>query len=326
MNEQIRWGVLSTANIGRRRVIPAMQRSRNGRVVAVASRSIEKARAFADELGIPTAYGSYEDLLADPNVDAIYNPLPNSLHAAWSIRCAEAGKPTLCEKPLASNAAEAQTMVDAFAARGLLLAEAFMYRFHPQTQRVKEMVESGAVGDLKVVSATFSFFMDDERARTDVRLSRELAGGSLMDVGCYCLNVMRLMTGQEPEDARAFGLDWPSGVDETLSGVLRFPSGVLGHFDSSLRAQFKHSYEIRGTAGRIVVEQGFVMPPDAPTVIRHWRGDRYEEIEVPPANSYTLMAEDFADALLNNRPPRFSPEDSVRNMAVIDRLLASARE
>ncbi len=321
----IRWGILSTANIGRKKVIPAIQNSRNGEVAAVASRSLDRARAFADELSIPTAYGAYEELIADPDIDAIYNPLPNSEHATWSIRCAEAGKPTLCEKPLASDAREAQKMVDAFATQGVLFAEAFMYRFHPQTQKVRAMVDEGAIGEVQTLSAAFTFPVRDEG---DIRLSKPLAGGAVMDVGCYCINVMRLMTGEEPAEAHAaarFGEE--SQVDELLAGVLRFPSGAVGHFDCSLRAFRTHTYEIRGTTGRIQVEAGFIMPADQAATIRYWQGDAdaYEEIAVPPADHYQLMVEDFADALLENRPPRFPPEDAVRNMEVIDRLLASVR-
>ena len=321
MADMIRWGVLSTANIGRNRVIPAIQQSKNGRVTAVASRTIEKARAFADETGIPTAYGSYEELIASPDIDAIYIPVPNSEHAQWSIRCAEAGKPTLCEKPLASNSVEAQGMVDAFKSRGILFAEAFMYRFHPQTERVKQMIVDGMIGDIRTMQASFNFVA---RHEDDIRLNKTLVGGSLMDVGCYCINAMRLMSDSEPSEVHALArIGAASQVDESLSAAMRFPNAVLGHFDSSLRTYFTHSYEIRGTRGRISVEQGFVMPKDAETVIRYWHDDRYEEISIPPANSYTLMAEDFADALINGRPPRFPPEDGVANMRVIDLLNAS---
>jgi D-xylose 1-dehydrogenase (NADP+, D-xylono-1,5-lactone-forming) len=323
MTDKVRWGVISTANIGKQRVIPAIMQSHNGEVIAVASRNQATARAFADELGIRTAYGSYEELIADPDVDAIYNPLPNSMHAEWSIKCAEAGKPTLCEKPLASNAAQAQQMVDAFAERDVLFAEAFMYRFHTQTQRVLHMIEEGAVGDLRAIQASFTFNIGNE---ANIRLSKELDGGSLMDVGCYCVNVMRLITGEEPTPAKAianFGAT--SGVDEALAGVLHFPSGVVGHLDCGLRTYRTHSYEIRGTDGRIQVNEGFVMAAETPTKIRWWQDDLYGELAIPAANSYTLMVEDFADALLNNRPPRYAPQDGVNNMKVIDELLASAR-
>ena len=321
MADMIRWGILSTANIGRNRVIPAIQQSKNGRVTAVASRTMEKARAFADEVVIPTAYGSYEELIASPDIDAIYIPVPNSEHAQWSIRCAEAGKPTLCEKPLAGNSVEAQSMVDAFKSRGVLFAEAFMYRFHPQTVRVKQMITDGTIGEVRAMQATFNFVA---RHEDDIRLNKALVGGSLMDVGCYCINVMRLMADGEPSEVHALArIGATSQVDESLSAVMKFPNEVLGHFDSSLRTYFTHNYEIRGTRGRISVEQGFVMPKDSETLIRYWHDDSYEEIYIPPANSYTLMAEDFAAALIDGRPPRYMPEDGVANMRAIDLLNAS---
>ncbi len=322
MTEKIRWGILSTAKIGRTRVIPAMQQANNGEVVAVASRSLEKAQAFAEELGIPKAYGSYEELIESGEVDAIYNPLPNSEHAQWSIKCAEAGIPTLCEKPLASDAAEAHMMVNAFAVRGVLFAEAFMYRFHPQSQRVKQMVEDGEIGDIRIISSSFTFPIGDE---SNIRLSKPLAGGSLMDVGCYCVNVSRFLSGEEPESVKAFArMGEESGVEETISGVLSFPSGAIAHIDSSLRTHVAHTYEIRGTKGRISVPEGFVMDPEEKTVIHYWNDNQYEAIMIAPANSYTLMTEDFADALINNRPPKFAPQDGVANMRVLDYLYHSA--
>ncbi len=326
MIRKIRWGVISTASIGRRRVIPAIQASRNGEVAAIASRDLEKAKAAAAELNIPKAYGSYEELIAAPDIDAIYNPLPNDQHAEWSIRCAEAGKPVLCEKPLAVDATQAQHMVDFFAARGVPLAEAFMYRFHPQTQRVKQIVSSGGIGQVHIIQATFSFPIASE---TNIRLSKAMAGGALMDVGCYCVNVMRHMTGEEPDRVSALASWGPqSGVDERLVGLLGFPSGVMGHLDCSLRSHFTNIYEIRGSRGRLLVEKAFTPhapDPAAGTTVRYWHDDSYEEIPFGPSTQYTLMAEDFADALLEKRPPRFPIQDAVNNMRVIDRLLTAAR-
>lgn len=323
MSRKIRWGILSTAAIGRERVIPAIQQSHNGEVVAVASRSLDRARAFAADLGIPRAYGSYEELIADPEIDAIYNPLPNSEHAPWSIRAAEGGKPVLCEKPFASDAAEAQQMVDAFTSRSLTFAEAFMYRFHPQTVHLKKLVDDGAVGQVTAISSTFTFSIGSEG---DIRLNASLAGGALMDVGCYCVNVMRLLAGEEPHQVGAVALfGAASRVDETLAGVLFFPSGIVGHFDCGFRT-FRANYcEVRGTEGRILAEPVFNMEPGYAPTLRLWRGDSYETISVPAANHYTLMAEDFAGALLDNRPPRYAPADGVQNMQVIDRLYAAAR-
>lgn len=320
MTDKIRWGILSTANIARKRVVPAMLQCQYGVVAAVASRDLTVAQDFASEFNIPKAYGSYEDLLADPNIDAIYNPLPNSLHAAWSIKAAGAGKPTLCEKPLASSAAEAQSMVDAFAARGLLFAEAFMYRFHPQTRLVKQMLDDGLIGDLRLIQSAFSFTIADGG---NIRLNKSLAGGALMDVGCYCVNLIRLMSGAEPVEVKAiaqFGAD--SAVDETLTGIMDM-GGIMAHFDCSLRAKQTHTYGLRGTTGRIVVEQAFTMPSDRATTVGLWEGEKYREITVPPANSYTLMADDFAQALIDGRPPKYAPADGVANMAVIDRLYVS---
>jgi predicted dehydrogenase len=323
ITHKIRWGILGAANIALRRFVPAMQAARNGEVMAVASRTLEKAQTFADERNIPKAYGSYEELIADPEIDAIYNPLPNSEHAEWSIRCAEAGKPVLCEKPLARDATEAQRIVDAFASRNILFTEGFMYRFHPQTVRVKEMVDSGAVGDLTSISAAFTFQLRNDN---NIRLSKELAGGSLMDVGCYCVSVMRLMTGQEPETVAAVARYGDTGVDEQFAGALRFPSGAVGHFDCGLRTFRNHTYELRGTGGRILVERGFTMEANDSHIIRWWHGESYEEITTPPANHYTLMAEDFADALLEGRPPRYPAADAVANMRVLDQLYAAAQK
>lgn len=322
MSAKIRWGIISTAKIGRTRVAPAIQQSSNGVVAAVASRDLNNARQYADELNIPKAYGSYEELIADPEIDAIYNPLPNSEHALWSIRCAEAGKPTLCEKPLASDAAEAKTMVDAFIQRGVLFTEGFMYRFHPQTQRVKQLVDAGDLGDLQVMMSSFTFSLSDE---TNIRLSKPLAGGSLMDVGCYCINVMRFMTGEEPVSGKAIQhIGASSGVDEKFSGVLVFPSGMFGHFDSGVRSHFSNQYDIRGSKGRVFVGESFVPGADATTIMHHWSADGLQTYRIEPANQYTLMVEDFADALLNQREPRFGPYDGVANMQVIDMLKANA--
>ena len=322
MNERVRWGILSTANIGRR-VLPAIRASHNGELAAVGSRSLERAQAFAREQEIPRAYGSYEELLADVGIDAIYIPLPNSMHAEWSIRCAEAGIPTLCEKPFASDSAEAQTIVDAFDAQGVMLAEAFMYRFHPQQAKVKAIIAEGGIGDLRVINCSFSFPISDE---ANIRLSKPLAGGSLMDVGCYCVNLMRFMTGEEPARVTASGrIGETTGVDEVLAGTLEFPSGVIGHFDCGLRAYRQHAYTLKGSSGMIVVPTSFVPDKTADTRVQHWQGDDYREYVIPAADHYQLMVEDFADALLRGRAPRFPAIDAVSNMLVVDALLGQVR-
>lgn len=322
MPKKIRWGILSTARIGRR-VIPAIQASRNGEVIAVCSRSLDRAEAWASQHNIPRAYGSYEQLFADGDIDAIYNPLPNSLHAEWSIRCAGAGIPTLSEKPFASDAPEAQSIVDAFEESAVPLAEAFMYRFHPQHAKVQQILAEGGIGELQIINCSFTHPVSDEN---DIRLSKALAGGALMDVGCYCVNLMRFMTGEEPDrvtGAAQFGQH--SGVDETLAGTLAFPSGVTGHFDCGLRAFGQHTYTLKGAEGMIVVPQSFVIDRTVAGVLRHWRGNNYSEHIIPAVDQYQLMVEDFAEALLLGRPPRFAPSDAVNNMIVVDKLLADAR-
>lgn len=319
MPDQIRWGILSTANIGRK-VIPAIHSSRNGVVAAVASRSLERARAFAAEQNIPTVYGSYEELLQSDQVDAIYNPLPNSMHAEWSIKCAQAGKATLCEKPFASDAAEAQTIVDAFASRGIPLAEAFMYRFHPQHAKVKDIVAEGGIGELQIITSSFTFFISDP---ANIRLSKPLAGGGLMDVGCYCVNLMRFMTGEEPATVSAVGnIGAQTGVDEILAGLLQFPSGVIGHFDCGLRAARQQSYTLKGTTGSLVLSSSFTPDKGKKSVLQQWNGDKLTEHIIAPVDQYQLMVEDFADALLTGRAPRFPPSDAVQNMQVTDQMLA----
>ncbi len=333
MSQKIRWGILSTADIAEGQVIPAIKESSNGEVIAVGSRNQDRARAYAERNNIPKAYGSYEELIADPNVDAIYNPLPNGMHGEWSIRCAEGGKPVLVEKPFANNAIEAQQMVDVFKQRNLPLAEAFMYRFHPQTQRVKQMVDSGAVGKVHIIDASFSFAMEGD---DNIRLQADLAGGALMDVGCYCVSVIRFMLGEEPDQARMFGdFGKRSHVDERMVGLLSFPSGVLAHFDCSMRTNFTQTYRIRGTHGTIAVEKAYVPyrpDPAVDTFIQYWKGTpgvekhQYEEIKIEPVNQYVLMVEDFAGAIINKRPLRFPVEDSIAQMRAIDMLYAAAKQ
>lgn len=322
MPDKIRWGIISTANIGRRALVPALHSAVNSELIAVCSRDLAKARAFADELNIPRAYGSYDEMLADPDIDAVYNPLPNDQHAYWSVRAAEAGKHVLCEKPLTADAAEAEAMVAAFRQHDRLLAEAFMYRFHPRTRRVRELVQSGAIGTVQQMAAAFTFRL---RSDENIRLEGGMAGGSIMDVGCYAVGVMRFVTGEEPVAVNAFAHYNAREADELAVGTVVFPSGALGHFDCGVRAHSGQWYDIRGSEGRIFVENAFVAPKDQALTIRYWHGDEYEEIAFEPVDQYQLMAEDFADAILNNRPPLYPPEDGVAAMRLMDSLRASAQ-
>jgi predicted dehydrogenase len=323
MSEQVlRWGVISTANIGRAAVNPAIQASRNGELMAVASRTPDAARAFAEAHGIARSYGSYEELLADPDVDAVYNPLPNSMHLDWSVRAAEAGKHVLCEKPLALDEAECTRMAAAAEANGVKLLEAFMYRFHPRTRRVVELVRDGAVGDLRVIRSSFTFRL----TRPDnIRLDPDLGGGSLMDVGCYCVNVSRTMAGAEPEEVQAFANWTERGVDEEMAGTLRFPGGVLAHFDCSLTMERCEFYEVAGTDGHLRIESAF-LPGKGDAVIQHHRGrGGMKEEVVAGADEYQEMVEHFADCVLEDRPLRYTPREAALNMRVIEALYRSAR-
>ena len=318
MSDKIRWGILGAAGIARNAVIPAIHAAYNSEVVAVASRDLAKARAFAGEVGVPMAYGSYEEMLADPAIDAIYNPLPNQLHAEWAMKAADAGKPVLLEKPLTVTATEARQVVAHFQAAGLQLAEAFMYRFHPQTERVKQMVDDGAIGELHLMDSVFTVNIPDP---DNIRFKKALGGGCILDLGCYPINIMRYLAG-EPNTLAAAGKLNAEGVDVRAVGLLGFPNGASGTFGCDFQGHFAQYYDLHGTEGRIRVQQPFAIAKDKPTVIEYWHGDEFDEITIAPANQYQLMMEDFADALLNHRAPRFAPEEAVRSMEALEKLVA----
>jgi len=319
---RIRWGVLSTANIGRAAVNPAIQASSNGELLAVASRDAERARSFAAEHGIPHSFGSYEALLERDDIDAVYVPLPNSMHREWAIRAAEAGKHVLCEKPLALDAAECAEMEAAAADHGVKLMEAFMYRFHPRTERVIELVRAGRVGDLGAIRSSFTFRL---RSTENIRLDPELGGGALMDVGCYCVNVSRTIMGEEPVAVQATA-SWTSrGVDDALAGILRFEGGAVAHFDCALTMERCESYEVAGTDGQLVVPSAF-LPGVGDVEIHESRGrEGTTTHSVPGADEYRCMVEHFADCALRDREPRYSASEAAANMRVIAALYASAR-
>ncbi|MHB8626155.1 MAG: Gfo/Idh/MocA family protein [Aggregatilineales bacterium] len=323
---KIRWGVISTAKIGREQVIPAIRASRNGHVAAIASRELSKAKALADSIGAERAYDSYEAMLADPNIDAVYNPLPNHGHAPWAVAAMRAGKHVLVEKPMALNAAEAQAMVEESHATGMYLAEAFMYRFHPQHARAREIIASGALGPLTAIDASFSFSLPHSDS-TNVRLAPNMGGGGLWDVGCYCVNGIRWLSGKEPDAVSGFAAYGASGVDEVFVGALHFADGLLAHFECGLRSFGRQQYTVTGEKGRLNVAEAF-RPDDHPGTVQVFRKDHDEPetIAIPATNQYVLMVEDFADAILNKRPPRFAPEDGVQNMRVLDALAQAARE
>jgi len=318
----VRWGILSTANIGVRKVIPAIARAERCEVVAIASRELERATRVADELGIPRAHGGYEGLLSDPDVDAVYIPLPNSQHAAWTIAAARAGKHVLCEKPLAMTAAEAQDMVQTCATEGVLLMEAFMYRLHPSWEAVRELVASGRIGRLRAVQSWFSFFNDDP---DDIRNVAELGGGGLYDIGCYCINLSRMLFGGEPTGIEASVTRDATGTDVLTSAILAFDEGVAT-FTCSTRAERDQRVHIYGTDGRISIGIPFNIPPDRPTEVFVTSGGdppvspNTQTLTFEPADMYAIQAERFANAVLDDQPLPIPPEDAIGNMQVIDAI------
>ncbi|MGE3278017.1 MAG: Gfo/Idh/MocA family protein [Vicinamibacterales bacterium] len=322
MSRPVRWGILSTANIGRGAVIPAIHASANGEVVAIASREQSRAELFARAQNIPRAHASYEALLDDPDVDALYIPLPNSLHREWTIRAAQAGKHVLCEKPLALDAAQCDEMAAAARDAGVVLMEAFMYRFHPRTERVLAMLRDGIVGDLRAIRSAFTFRLTKPG---NIRLDPDLGGGALMDVGCYAVNVSRTLAGAEPVEVSATARWTDRGVDDELTGVLRFETGLTAHFDCALTMERCEFYEAAGTDALLRVEKAF-LPGTDDCVIEERRGRAgTTEHTVGGADEYQLMVEHFADAVLNGTPVRYGPEEAAANMRVIEALYRSAR-
>jgi predicted dehydrogenase len=326
MSGDVRWGVLSTAKIGIDKVIPGTAAADRCEVVAIASRDLERARAAAFELGIARAFGSYEDLLADPDVDAVYNPLPNHLHAEWTIAAARAGKHVLCEKPLATTSADAERMIQACEAEGVLLMEAFMYRLHPTWEAVTSLVASGRIGELKTVQSWFSYFNDDPG---DIRNLVETGGGALYDIGCYCVNLSRMLFGAEPERVGGSVLRDPvMGIDVLTSGILDF-GDVVATFTCSTRAEPDQRVHIYGTDGRISIEIPFNIPPDRPTRVFVTAGGdppvrpETEVLTFDPANEYTIQAERFAAAVLDGGQVPIPPSDAVGNLRVIEELFRS---
>lgn len=328
MTRKVNWGVLSTAKIGVQTVVPAMQRGRFTTIGAIASRDGEKARAAAARLGIPRAYGSYEELLADPSIEAIYNPLPNHLHVPWTIRALEAGKHVLVEKPVALDAAEAQRLAEASTRTGRLVAEAFMVRHHPQWHRAREIVESGRIGEARAVQTIFSYYLTDP---ANIRNQADIGGGGLYDIGCYAINTARYIFAGEPE--RAIGLfdtDPVMRTDRMMSGLAEFSDHRQLAFTCATQLVPCQRVQIMGTRGRIEVEIPFNAPADAPTRLlvddgRDLLGAGREIVELPAANQYTSQGDAFSRAVLGEQPLAWGMADAIANMRVIDAFFRSAR-
>lgn len=315
----LNWGLLSTARINRA-VIPPLRASKRNQLLAVASRSQELVDAYAAEWKIPRAYGSYDELLADTDIDVIYNPLPNHLHAEWTVKALEAGKHVLCEKPLALSVAEVDAITGAAKTHGSVVAEAFMYRHHPQTLKVHEMVASGLLGTLKLLRGSFSFMLDREG---DIRLDPAMGGGSIWDVGCYPISYMRAIVGAEPVEVFGWQVTGPTGIDETFVGTLNFSEEVYGQFDSSLVIPFHAYMEIVGSEATLIVPTPF--KPGLNEKIFLVRDGKTETIKMKGQELYLGEVEDLADAILMGNPPRVTLEDSRANVATITALLESAR-
>lgn len=317
----LRWGVLGAADIAVHKVIPAISASREGSVDAIASRTEERAEATAERLGIPKSYGSYQSLLDDPDIEAIYIPLPNHLHKEWTLAAAAAGKHVLCEKPLAMSSDDAREMITACEAAGVKLMEAFMYRLHPKWLKVRSLIDEGAIGDLVAIQSFFSYYNDDAG---DIRNIPEFGGGALYDIGCYPVNVGRMLFASEPTVVKSsIRRDADFGTDTMTSAVLDFAGRHLTFTCSTLMAD--HQWVgVQGTTGRLVVEIPFNIPPDRVTrILQYGVGEPAETVhEIPATDQYGAQADAFARAVRDDTPVPTPVEDAVGNLMVIEQIFA----
>lgn len=320
--QKFNWGILSTANIGRRAMIPALKASNMAEVMAVASRDLDKAHRFADDLEIKKAYGSYQELLEDDQIHAVYIPLPNHLHKEWSIKAAEAGKHVLCEKPLALTAEDCEAMKAAAEANGVLLMESFMYRHHPRILAAREMLRAGKIGELRVIDAAFTFRLDDVN---DIRYQPEMGGGAVMDVGCYCINIIRLMAGREPKVVHARAAWAPSGVDDQLVAILDFEDGLIAHFDCGFNMESRQKCIIAGTDGYLSLPWTYTPGLDETLILDQKGHGSPEKHRFDGVDEYRLIAEEFMRSVPTGNPP-YDADDAAANMRVILACLQSASQ
>lgn len=315
----LKWGVLSTANIGTKLVIPGMQASAKNEIVAISSRNLERAQQSATELDIPKAYGSYEELLADPEIEAVYNPLPNHLHVPWTIKAMEAGKHVLCEKPIAITAKETEQLLEAAKKfPHLKVMEAFMYRFHPQWQTVKELLKQNKIGDVRSIRSVFTYFNNNP---DDVRNQADIGGGGLLDIGCYCINLSRFLFEGEPVNIQSYmEYDPKFGTDRFASAILRFERGVAT-FTCSTQLDHVQEAIIHGTEGQIKLNIPFNAPNEHARKVIVSKNGTSETIFFETCDQYTLQADAFADAVFNNTPAPISLEDTLANMKVISSIV-----
>ena len=320
----VNWGVLSTARIGRNFVTPAGQKAANTKFLAIASRDLDRARAAAEEMGIPRAYGSYDELLADDDVQAVYNPLPLSMHAPWTIRAAEAGKHVLCEKPIATDAAEAQAVVDRCKELGVVLMEAFQYRFAERNLRARKIVQSGRLGTPRVVKASFN--VNRPRDPDNIRNQKELAGGALADIGCYCVGVARFIIDEEPLRVLA-RLRFDDEFEVDVSGfiIMEFADGKSALLDYSKEAHGRPILEVLGTEGRMIVND-FHLPLNWESRIRIFDAGGFSQTLFPPFDSYMLEVQAMSDAILYGAPLKFPADEAVANIRAMDAIRVSSAE
>jgi predicted dehydrogenase len=327
MGKKVRWGILSTAGIAVRKAIPGMQKSDRVEVTAIASRDRSKAEDAARVLGIPKAYGSYEELLADPEIEAIYNPLPNQLHVPWSIKAAEAGKHVLCEKPLSLTVAEAKSLLAVQKRMGVIIAEGFMVHGHPQWLRAHDLIAKGRIGALRSIQGVFSYFNTDP---ANIRNVPEYGGGSLMDIGCYPIHTSRWMFGEEPVQVIGlFDQDPGLKVDRLTSAMLEFPSGQA-IFTCSMQLVYHQRMQLLGTSGRIEIVTPFTPPPDRASYIliddgRDLLGNGISTETFPACNQFTIQGEAFSRAVREGTGVPVPLTDAIKNMAVIEAIVRSGQ-
>lgn len=318
----VHWGILGTARIAESQFIPAIRDVIDSKITAVASRDATRASAFATRNAIPTAYDNYEALLADPQIDAVYIPLPNHEHARFAILAAKYGKHVLCEKPLALHAQEVKEMRDAATAQGTLMMEAFMYPFHPQWERVRDIIEKGEIGEIRIISSSFSFPLNNDQ---DIRMNRSYGGGALYDVGTYCVHVSRMLMQDEPFQVTALAhFDEKHGIDLTLSGILDFSGGRQAHFDCSFEAIDRQHVDIIGSLGSIAITHPF--RPDKGKAELIIQTDSHTRVEaVSTINQYTKELEFFCHCVKTNYVPNYLMEQSLAHAKVLDTLYQTAR-
>jgi D-xylose 1-dehydrogenase (NADP+, D-xylono-1,5-lactone-forming) len=323
----VRFGVLGTARIGEEWVLPAIRVAGNAELVAIASRNEEKARAFGEKNNIPKYYGSYEELLKDKDIDAVYIPLPNHLHAKWAIEAAKHGKHVLCEKPAALSAGQMEEVVAVCKANGVVFMEAFMYRFHPQLKRARNLIATGQIGEVRVLSTSFSFFLESP---SDIRMHPEMGGGSLYDVGCYCVHAIRTIAGDAlasdavPRTVHAiarFAKD--SMVDTSMAATLEFANGILAHLDASFEVQNRQYLQIAGSKGTITLSHPFRPDLGDPTLTLCTEHENRVEV-VEPFDMYQAEIEHFSDCVEYGHVPVNTPDDSLHNMQIIESIYRAA--